>query len=227
MNEAHLRQIPCLAAASPDTLQALAQAGMVKRFGKHDHVFQDKDDLASVYFALTGHFSIYKLNSCGEKKVIFVLGPGDLLNDSVAGHYPSAISCQAFSESQVVALPKSQLRAAMAQDPALGMAILQALEEKVRRLYRQLKNTSTAIRMDKKLAAKLWKLSKDYGQLCREGTCIDLSLSHAYLGDLLGTTRETISRQMKTLAEEGLVIQDGKRIIIPCREELGEYFKSL
>ena len=50
----------------------------------------------------------------------------------------------------------------MKQDFKLTEVILYSMSKKIRRLYRQIKNT-VPTKMDKRVAAKLWKLSKDYG----------------------------------------------------------------
>lgn len=222
-----MRKIPSFSQCSDKTLKAILDENLIKNFSKGEQVFCDKEKLQYLYFAIEGHFSIYKLNNLGEKKVSFVLGQGSLLNDSVGGNLPSSIHCEAFSDGEVLMLPKKLIRELMLEDEGLLFALMEELEEKIRRLYRQSKNISSAIRMDKKLAAKLWKLSKDYGKTCDKGICIELELSHAYLADLLGTTRETLSRQMKVLSEQGLVIQEGKHIYIPSRDDLNGYFKGL
>ena len=81
--------------------------------------------------------------------------------------------------------------------------------------------------MRKSLAAKLWKLSKDYGKTVEEGTLIDLALSVTYLSEMFGIPRETISRALKILVKEGLIIQRNKRIIVVDKENLSKYFKGL
>lgn len=78
---------------------------------------------------------------------------------------------------KLIKVPKDKLLAVMEQDFQLTKAILDSMALKIRRLYRQLKNTSGSIRLDKKIAEKLWKLSTDYGVPCKEGICIDIFLT--------------------------------------------------
>ena len=53
-----------------------------------------------------------------------------------------------------------------------------------------------------------------------------MDLSVTYLADMLGSRRETVSRQLKHLTEQGLVrVQRGK-FIIPDRDALSVFFKS-
>jgi len=93
-------------------------------------------------------------------------------------------------------------------------------------MYRQLKNATGVIRMEKRLAAKLWKLSKDYGVLCDNGLVINMNISITYLADLLGSKRETISRALKILLNENLIEYEDKKIKVISQEKLAEFFKA-
>ncbi len=92
----------------------------------------------------------------------------------------------------------------MKDDFELSRVIINSLALKVRRLYRQGKN-SIPIKVEKRVAAKLWKLSKDYGIEIEEGTLIDLNITVTYLADMFGAPRETISRSLKILKNAGLI----------------------
>ena len=96
----------------------------------------------------------------------------------------------------------------------------------MRRLYRQLKNTTNATRGEKKMAAKLWKLARDYGKKEEVGVRISLKLTVTQLADMLGTKRETASRQLKVLVEQGLVRYDRNTFVIPDTDALNRYFKE-
>ena len=89
----------------------------------------------------------------------------------------------------------------MMNDFELTKIVISSLSIKVRRLYRQLKN-STPIKVEKRVAAKLWKLSKDYGIEVEDGTVIDMNISITYLADMFGAPRETISRALKILQDK-------------------------
>ncbi len=216
-----------LSSGSCETQASLAESAQLLEIKKGEHLFHDKEPVDRLYFVVEGHFTLYKLNNLGEKRIIFILGKGNLLNDSVRPSLTTSVSAKAFNDGRVLSIPKKTMLSLMEKDHKLTMAILDTIEHKVRRLHRQLKNSSGSIRMDRRLAAKLWKLSKDYGVETDEGICIDLDLTHHFIADLLGTKRETISRQMKVLTDLGLIITSKGQIIIPSREDLMEFFQGL
>lgn len=211
--------------AKPSSIEKLETFGRLKKLAKGESLFVDKQKVENLYIVVSGMVSLYKSNSLGENKVIFVYGKGKTLNEVILNGLPASINCEAMSDALILVIPVPQLLEVMEQDFGLTKAIMDAMSIKIRRLYRQLKNTSNIIRMDKKIAAKLWKLSMDYGKPCGEGTEIDMNLTITYLADMMGSKRETISRQLKLLTDEGLVIYKNNRFIIPSSEKLSEYFK--
>ncbi|MCQ4871791.1 Crp/Fnr family transcriptional regulator, partial [Blautia producta] len=77
---------------------------------------------------------------------------------------PEPVSCEIMEEALKLAVPRKQLLALMETDARLMRFLFSSQSHKVRRLYRQLKNTTNATRGVKKMAAKLWKLARDYGK---------------------------------------------------------------
>ena len=215
-----------LRAASPTSLAMLAQCGVLRGVEKGEHLFYDKEQVDTVYIVISGMAALYKISSQGEKKAILVLGKGKALNEVILNGLPASVCCEMIKTGQILAFPREQLLLAMEEDFCLTKAVLNSMSIKIRRLYRQMKNTTNSIRGDKKIAAKLWKLAMDYGKDCPAGRMIQMELTITYLADMLGTKRETASRQLKILTDQGLVLIKNNCFIIPDCDALSEYFKN-
>ena len=184
-----LNEISIFSQINKDTLDKLNEICFIRKLKKGEHLFRDKELIKSIYIVKTGKVALYKQSESAQKKVIFILGEGTVVNEVIIDDLPSSLAL------------------------------------KVRRLYRQGKN-SIPIKVEKRVAAKLWKLSKDYGIEIEEGTLIDLNITVTYLADMFGAPRETISRSLKILKNEGLIINKNKKIIVPDREKLVKFFKE-
>ena len=126
----------------------------------------------------------------------------------------------------ILGIKKEKLLNIMKEDFDLCKNIIISLSSKTRRLYRQLKNTPSSIKIEKRLAAKLYKLAKDYGVEHEDGIVIDMEISITYMADLLGSQRETVSRAMKVLQKNNLINYKSKKIIISNFEKLALFFKT-
>ena len=113
----------------------------------------------------------------------------------------------------------------MENDFNLVKNIIKVLEHRDRRLCRQLKN-STYIKIEKKLAAKLYRLNREFGVKKDQWYLLDVpGVTVTYLADMLGCKRETLSRAMKILQNDNLVKIEGKKIYIKP-DELSLFFKN-
>ncbi len=194
---------------APKTTERLWQQGRTQSFPKGSIIIHAKEPLKTVFIQLTGKSIIYNLTHTGKRKIIFILGPGALLNEHVLDTHPA---------SRFVAL--------METDFQLTKAVLTAQERKIWRMGHQLKNTIGSIYMEKKLAAKLWKLSRDFGKETPDGILIDINLPITFLADMLGAPRESTSRLCKTLTDLGLIRMERKQITILDPEKMSHYYKT-
>lgn len=215
--------IPLFEDISPSSYAALAACASLRMYRKGEHLFFDRDTVSSIYFVVRGKAALYKLNHLYEKKTIFIYGPGQMLNEVILQSASASINCELIEDSCILSFPAGRFQVIMEQDFRLCKGVMDSMALKIRRLYHQLKNTSNTVRGDIRLAAKLWKLSLDYGCPCPHGTLIDIELSITYLAELLGSKRETVSRQVKLLGEKGLLIYQKNRFIIPDRDALKKY----
>ncbi|AEF85339.1 transcriptional regulator, Crp/Fnr family [Treponema primitia ZAS-2] len=222
--EAIVKKITLLSCASRKTIDKLISNSSVRVFKKGDYLFFDRDEVADVYSIIEGVAALYKLNSAGEKRGIFIYGEGAFLNELILDNKPASINCEALTRVKILCIEKTAFVSICEQDFKLTKAIMDSMALKIRRLYHQIKNTSNSIRLDKRIAARLWKLSRDYGVPRAEGIEINFDLTVTYLAELLGSQRETTSRQLKILTGAGLIIRRKNRFIIPSREKLMDYF---
>ncbi|WP_322627302.1 Crp/Fnr family transcriptional regulator [Aedoeadaptatus coxii] len=189
-------------------------------------LFREGDILDSIYMVESGQYAMFKLSSTGDQRVIFTLGPGEILNYPERRPYPISIACRVIRGGIVYKLEQKTLFEAIEKDPVLALNTIDLYNLRMRRLYRQLKNSSGSVRLDKRIAAKLWKLSKDYPTPHPEGVAIDLKITTTFLAELIGASRESVSRNLKPLLESGLVLQERGTFIIPDRSQLEFYFKK-
>ena len=100
-----------------------------------------------------------------------------------SGEFDTMLFDLFFENTEILCFDRVKFLEIMKEDFELSKIIINSLAIKVRRLYRQGKN-SIPIKVEKRVAAKLWKLSRDYGIEIEEGTLIDLNITITYLADI-------------------------------------------
>jgi len=220
-----LKDLTLFKCVEDKTLDLIMDSCKVENLKKSQMLFAERETTKKIYIVLEGKVTMYRLSERGQKRVIYILNKGEIINEVVFDDFTTSINCEGFEDSQIISISKIDLLNILKQDFKLTEVILYSMSKKIRRLYRQLKNT-VPTKMEKRVAAKLWKLSKDYGTETEEGVLIDIKISITYLADMLGSSRETISRAVKELEKMDMV-KVKKRKFIVNREKLIRYFKSV
>jgi CRP-like cAMP-binding protein len=225
IKDEELRLIPAFEGISEQTFEALKLKGSKLRLNKGQTLFREREEVNNIYIVLKGKVTLYRTTEEGQRRVIYILDDGTFINEVIFDGRNASINCEAFNETYVFSISREDILKLMEIDFHLTKNVINSMSRKIRRLYRQLKNTAT-IRVDKKIAAKLWKMAVDHGEEIEEGTRIGLSITITYLADMLGHSRESISRAMRLLEAERLVTYIDKRIIVD-KEGLLKYYRTL
>ena len=202
-----------------DILQNLLNESKVVSYKKKEVIFHSRSRTKTVYFVYSGEVMLY------NRKVIFILGKGRLLNQSIVSKKPNALFCEAACPVQVIEIAEKQFLQLMEQSHALTRAVLREYERNLWRMGHQLKNTTGNMQMERKIAAKLWKLGRDFGVDTEDGVMIDIDLTITLMADLVGAPRENVSRACKVLTDRGLIRYGNKRFILIDFDGLAEFYK--
>lgn len=209
------------------TIEYIKKFSNLKVYKEKEHVFMDKDKVDNIYIIVLGKAALYKLNNFGDKKIIFIFGEGQILNEHSIQDIKVSINCEVLEYSVVMLIPSNIFINAMEKDYALSKAMLDLMSLNIRRLYRQLQNTTNNLECEKKLASKLLKLVKDNGIYCENIVKINVPLTITYISEMIGSRRETVSRQIKKLSELGFIEFKDNFIFIKDIEKLRNYFYDI
>ncbi|MBW9146336.1 Crp/Fnr family transcriptional regulator [Clostridium sp. CM027] len=220
-----LKDLPLFKCVEDKTLDLIRESVVIKKLKKSQMLFAEREITNNIYIVLEGKVTMYRVSEKGQKRVIYILNKGEIINEVNFDNFTTSINCEGFEDSEIISISKVDLLNIMKQDFKLTEIILNSMSKKIRRVYRQIKNT-VPTKMDKRVAAKLWKLSKDYGVETEDGVLIDIKINITYLADMLGSSRETISRAVKELENMDMVRIKYRKFIVN-REKLSKYFKGV
>lgn len=221
-----IKNISIFNSLTEEEVSTLSKSSKIIKLKKGEILFSEKDLVNNIYIVYSGKVTVFRLSEMGAKRVIYILDKGEIVNEVIFDKLPASVSCEMFQDSQILSLSSNDMLKVMESNFTFNKDVIDSMGRKIRRLYRQLKNT-VPIKMDKKLAAKLWKLSKDYGVKVNRGVLINLDITVTYLADMLGSSRETISRCISDFQKSNLIEFKDKKIIVKNRESLSRYFKGM
>ena len=121
-----------------DILQNLLNESTVASYKKKEVIFHSRTRTEFVYFVLSGEVMLYNLTKHGNRKVIFILGKGRLLNQSIVSKKPNALFGEAVCPVQALKIPEGVFLRLMEQCHELTYSILREYERNLWRMGHQL-----------------------------------------------------------------------------------------
>jgi CRP/FNR family transcriptional regulator len=104
--------------------------------------------------------------------------------------------------------------------PGLGLWLTRLMSERQARMEDRLESLLFKS-ANGKVAQILLKLARDHGESIGEGTLINYPITHQEIGNLIATTRETVSYAFMEFRRLGLISTRRRRTIVHDLDELG------
>jgi len=207
-----LRNIPLFSAVRDEDLEAIAQLLIERRFPKHKTIVEEGLPGDYMYIIREGRVQVSKLSDDGREKILEFLEAGDFFGEmSLLDNAPRSASCRALVESRVLALSRADFLNVMRKSPDLAMAVVQELTRRLRQIDEQASSLSFQ-RVKERTKGLLVRLARED---VRGDRRITPALTHQQIADMIGTSRETVTRALKGLKQHGWLQQEGKKYLVP------------
>lgn len=135
----------------------------------------------------------------GDRTATQLLGPGDVIDPWATSWDDRHRVEWAVHEHATAALLGPRFAAAACRWPSLSATIHDRMRLMAERLCAHIAICQLA-RVDQRLIALLWELADRFGRVTPDGVILDIRVTHAMLGRLIGAKRPTV-----TLAVGGLI----------------------
>ena len=175
------------------------------RFGKGELIYSPFDRADAMYIVQSGRVRLYRSAHDGRQLTLAMLDEGEVFGcvspegDSLHDAY-----AEAMTDAVVHVLSNADLERVTADHPQMAINLLRSLTERLRTTEDQLE--SLAFRgVPARLAAQLLQLMDRYGRVTRTGIRIDERFTHVQLAEMIGTSRETLTKVMNELRESGFI----------------------
>ena len=212
-----MRPLSIFANLDLDILEQINFQPTVQVFQAGDALYLQGEDSQHAYTIRHGLIKLNKTLANGKSQIIRLLRKGDLLGMDAFSQMPYNHDAVALTDIEVCRLPIEHLHDLRRSNDAIDTAVLQ----------RWNRNLREAEDMMLELGAKKApeRLSSFLLRWCsgeQDNEWIDLPLSRAELGELLGLTLETVSRFLSDWKKRGLISETHQKIQLLKPDDLEE-----
>lgn len=176
-------------------------------FRKNDVLLYQGEAGEEVFFITDGFVKTYTIADDGDEKLITILGPGDVMNleSAIFPSFTHRYYYEAMVDGTVRITISTELKKMLENNSEALFEIVRYLMTRNDELAQTLDNILQA-KADIKLVHMLALLVQRFGQELSDGVVtLPFTLSHAQLASMVGTTRETMTVQVRQLSRRGVL----------------------
>lgn len=220
-DETILATLPFFAKMQPEELHDLFARLKRRTYRAGETIFHKDDAGTTMYIISEGTVKISVPSEVGNEMILSILSSGDFFGElSLFDGKPRSATVTSSGPTEVFVLHRDDFIEFVGKHPRVSLGIISALSKRIR-LTDTLVEDVVFLDIPARLAKKLLELSRTHGKLMPNGSLdIELRLTQQDLANMLGTTRESVNRQLVTFQERGFIKIDRQRISVIKASEL-------
>jgi CRP/FNR family cyclic AMP-dependent transcriptional regulator len=177
-------------------------------------VFQKGDEGSYMVAVLSGRIRISATSAEGREVTLNMIDAGEVFGElALLDCKPRSADATALEDSSLMLVDRRHFLPYLASNHALALRVIDVLCERLRDTSETLGNFAM-LDLPGRLARKLINLAEQYGRSENGHTRLDIRLSHTDLGRFVGSSRETVNKQMRAWEDAGIVTREGGRIAL-------------
>lgn len=208
---------------SDEDLQAIFKVCHKQTFQKGNMILIEEDTGSTFFLILDGKVKISRISDDGREVILSILSDGDFFGEMaiIDGQSRSA-NVSSLEDTELLTISRDDFMNLLYSYPQVTINLVKELTSRLRRSDQHIKALSLKDAVGK-VASAFLRLAENSGMMKSGQVVIPNVPAQQDLANMSGTSRETISRAIKALSQDGYLNKEGNNIIIYDYER----FKSI
>lgn len=202
-----LEKIRLFSNIPPECLYKLERTSSLRKYPKNTILFMEGDDNSQLFVIKSGLVCIHTDDNEGRQLVLNYMGPGEYFGElALLDDKPRSASASTVEDSTLLSISRENFRAFMREYPELYEVLMVELADRIRSLTENVK--------DMALLDVYGRVAHTLERLCSPAAEVSPKLTHQDIANMVGASREMVSRVMKELVVGGYIEIQQKQIHI-------------
>ena len=210
-----LSTVPLFAGIDPAELAQLSEVTREKQYPKGSVIVFEDDPGDALFIVREGRVKVVLVSEDGREVILGVLGIGEHFGElSLIDEGPRSAHVIAMEDATLLVLRRDDFKRRVEVTPQLAWALLVELSRRLRRADGQIGGL-VLLDVPGRIARLILDAAGEHG-----GDTIEKPLTHQTIAQMIGASRETVSRAMSEFQEAGLITVARRRITVANRQAL-------
>ena len=207
-----LQAIPLFEHLAEDELGRVAQLTRQRKYPKGSVILFEDDPGDALYVVVSGHVKVVLIGEDGREVILATLADRDFFGEmSLIDDEPRSAHVIAMEDSNLLVLRRDDFQRCLEETPRIAIGLLRALTKRLRSADSKIGGL-VLLDVTGRVTRVLLEMADQ-----NDGVVISKKVTHHEIAQMIGSTRETVSRTMRALAEGKLIEVAGKTIKVRDR----------
>jgi CRP/FNR family transcriptional regulator, cyclic AMP receptor protein len=209
-----LKRNPLFAQLSMEQLTRLAGLARPQRHEKDHVIFNEGDAGTAWYMIVKGRVKISKSSPDGKERTLVLLGPGDVFGElALIDGEPRSADAVVAEDSELLVVSREEFLTFVMDQPQVAMSLLVVLSQRLRHTN-LLVHDAAFFDVRGRLARVLLELARGEGETEPGGALMCPQLTQSELASMVGVTRESINKWLRSYERSGTVTRRHGRLVV-------------
>jgi len=204
-----------------DELKMINEITTLKKYKKDEIIFFEDEPGENVYIIKKGKVKVLKMNKDGDQHILNIFKKNDILAEVIVfdrENYPA--TAIALSNVMCYSLNRDKLSQMFLDHPQITIKVMKVISARLRRAQQNIRDLGLKDSQSR-LASLLYHLALKHGDKNKSNQIsISLLLTQQELANMIGATRETVSRTLKNIEDKNIIKISRQKITINNIKEL-------
>jgi CRP/FNR family transcriptional regulator len=206
---------------SHDAVGALNNIKFTSVYPKGSLLFVEGEQARGVFILCSGRVKLSTSSSEGKTLIVKIAEAGEILGASASIlSTPHELSAETIEPSQVNFVRREDFMRFLGTHAEACMHTAQQLSAKYHAAQREIRTLGLSNTTSEKLAHLLIDWCNNGGDVTAKGTRLKVLLTHEEIAQMIGTTRETITRLLSEFKRRKIIEVKGSSLFVLQRAEL-------
>jgi len=204
-----------------ETLAALDALKFTGVYPNGSLLFVEGEDPRGVFILCKGRVKLSTSSREGKTLIVKIAEPGEILGSSatILGK-PYEVSAETIEPAQLNFIKREDFLNFLGTHADACMHTAQQLSAKYHSAQREIRSLGLSQTTSEKLAKLLLDWCDRSGEVTPKGIRLSVLLTHEEIAQMIGTTRETVTRLLSDYKKRKLIDVKGSNVFVLDREEL-------
>jgi CRP/FNR family transcriptional regulator, cyclic AMP receptor protein len=208
-----IRSVPIFATLTDDEFNKLSHIFVTRAYRKNQIIFLEEETGNYMYLVLSGKVKVTKAGAGGKETILAIHRTGDFFGEmSLLDGKTAPATVAAMEDAKIISVSGADFHKYLLHNEKVMLQIINVLCARLRAVWQTQSQSSGSA--DARIRMGIYDLAKKHGIRDAHGTIIDLKITHQELAEMVGTSRETVTRVLARLREQGIIEISARRMTL-------------